>query len=127
MRIASLSDVKARFSMFVDGASREGPVVITRNGKAVAVLIAPADGDELERLILAYSPRFREILEQSEKSIREGKGLSWDQVMAQVDRLSGNVCGLGEPSGMEGTPEPLAVTEESPAYRTRRKRASSAD
>jgi len=34
-------------------------VIVTRNGKAVAVLLAVTDEDELERLILAHSPKFR--------------------------------------------------------------------
>jgi prevent-host-death family protein len=41
MRIASLAEVKARLSAYVEKAEKEGPVIITRNGKAVAVIIAP--------------------------------------------------------------------------------------
>ena len=52
MRIAPLADVKARLSAYVDECGAEGPVVITRNGKAVAVLLAPSDDDDLERLML---------------------------------------------------------------------------
>ena len=37
----------------------EGPVIITRNGKAAAVLLAPKDNDELERLMLARLRRFQ--------------------------------------------------------------------
>ena len=40
MRIAPLADVKARLSAYLDECGVEGPVVITRNGKAVAVLEA---------------------------------------------------------------------------------------
>lgn len=75
MRIASLADVKARLSAYVDQVEAEGPVVITRNGKAVAVLLAPRDDDELERLILAHSPQLRAILDQSRASLRSGQGL----------------------------------------------------
>jgi prevent-host-death family protein len=53
MRIASLADVKARLSAYVEQCETEGPVVITRNGKAVAVLLAPADDDNLEGLLWA--------------------------------------------------------------------------
>ena len=53
MRIASLADVKAKLSAYVHTSEKEGPVIITRNGKAVAVLIAPKDEDDLERLVLA--------------------------------------------------------------------------
>jgi prevent-host-death family protein len=76
MKIAPLADVKARLSAYLDLCGTEGPVIITRNGKAVAVLLAPADDDDLERLILAHSPRFQALLGQSRRSIVEGKGLS---------------------------------------------------
>jgi prevent-host-death family protein len=76
MRIAPLADVKARLSAYVEQAVTEGPIVITRNGKAVAVLLAPVDDDDLESLILARSPRFQALLDKSRKSIKAGKGLS---------------------------------------------------
>ena len=40
MRIAPLADVKARLSAYLDRCEKEGPIVITRNGTAVGVLIA---------------------------------------------------------------------------------------
>ena len=84
MKIAPLADVKARLSAYVDECAAEGPVVITRNGKAVAVLLAPNDDDDLERLMLGRSPRFQALLDRSRQSIKEGKGLSeeafWEAV-----------------------------------------------
>jgi len=76
MRIAPLADVKARLSAYLDDCGSEGPVVITRNGKAAAVLLVPFDDDDLERLKLARSPRFQALLERSRRSINEGQGLS---------------------------------------------------
>ena len=76
MRIAPLADVKARLSAYVGECGTEGPVVITRNGKAVAVLLTPYDDDDLERLMLGRSPRFQALLNRSRQSIQEGKGLS---------------------------------------------------
>lgn len=76
MRIAPLADVKARLSAYLIEAEMEGPVVITRNGKAVAVLVAPVDDDDLERIILSRSPRFQALLSRSRQSIQAGKGLS---------------------------------------------------
>ena len=76
MRIEPLADVKARLSAYVDQCETEGPVIITRNGKAVAVLLAPVDDDDLEGLILARSPRFQGLLDKSRASIQAGKGLS---------------------------------------------------
>ncbi len=79
MKIAPLADVKARLSAYVEQAGAEGPIIITRNGKPVAVLIAPEDDEELERLILAHSPRFQALLSKSRRSIKSGKGLSRDE------------------------------------------------
>jgi prevent-host-death family protein len=74
MRIAPLADVKARLSAYLDECGFEGPVLITRNGKAVAVLLVPFDDDDLERLMLGRSPRFQAQLDRSRQSIEEGKG-----------------------------------------------------
>ena len=64
MKIASVADVKARLSAYLKD-SEQGPVVVTRNGKAVAVLVAVTDDDELERLVLAHSPKFQALLDDS--------------------------------------------------------------
>jgi hypothetical protein len=37
--------------------------------------MAPEDEEDLERLVLARSPRFQALLERSRKSIAAGKGL----------------------------------------------------
>lgn len=76
MRIAPLAEVKAQLSAYIEQCQTQGPIVITRNGKAVAVLLAPADDDDLEGLLLARSPRFQGLLARSRESIKRGKGLS---------------------------------------------------
>ncbi len=84
MRIAPLADIKARLSAYLDEAETSGPIVITRNGKAVAVLVAPVDDDDLERILLARSPRFQAMLNKSRQSIKAGKGLSRDEFWKTV-------------------------------------------
>ncbi len=79
MKIASLADVKARLSAYIDELPSKGPVVITRNGKTAAVLIAPDDDQDLERLLLARSPQFQALLSRSRQSIDQGKGLARDE------------------------------------------------
>jgi len=90
MRIAPLADVKARLSAYLDECGVEGPVVITRNGKAVAVLLVPYDDGDLERLMLGRSPRFRALLDRSRRSIEQGKGLSekafWEAVRKRAQQ-----------------------------------------
>src|SRR5579883_788067 len=77
MKIASVADVKARLSAYLK-ESQEGPVIVTRNGKAVAVLLAVTDEDELERLVLAHSPKFQALLEKSRRQIEETGGIPHD-------------------------------------------------
>jgi prevent-host-death family protein len=93
MRIAPLADVKARLSAYLKECGNEGPLVITRNGKAVAVLLVPYDDDDLERLMLARSPRFQALLRRSRQSIKAEKGLSqqvfWKEVRKQSQQRKG--------------------------------------
>ena len=72
--LASLVRPSVRLSGILGHA--EGPVVTTRNGRLIAVLLAPRDGEDLKRLVLAHSPRFQTLLDESRASIGAGKGLS---------------------------------------------------
>jgi prevent-host-death family protein len=85
MKIAPLAEVKTKLSAYIEYAEKEGPIIITRNGKAVAVIIAPLDDDDLESLILARSPRFQALIDRSRKSIKSGKGLSSEQFWRTVN------------------------------------------
>ena len=60
MKIASVADVKAKFSGYLK-ASEQGPVIVTKNGKPVAMLLSITDEDEIERMLLVYSPKFQNI------------------------------------------------------------------
>jgi prevent-host-death family protein len=84
MKIASVADVKARFSTFLR-AAEGGPVVVTRNGRAVAVLIGIDDEEEIERLLMAYSPRLRAILDVLRRQIREGRGIAHETFWSQIE------------------------------------------
>ena len=84
MKIVPLADAKARLSAYVDECSAEGPIIITRNGKPVAVLLAPTDEDDLDRLMLARSPRFQALLNKSRHSIAAGKGMSRNEFWKAV-------------------------------------------
>jgi prevent-host-death family protein len=87
MIIAPLADVKARLSAYLEESSKNGPVVITRNGRAVAVLVTPTDDEDLENLVLSRSPRFQAILNKSRLSIKAGNGLARDDFWHAVAEL----------------------------------------
>jgi len=87
VRIVPVAEVKARLSSYLE-QSKEGPVVITKNGCPVGMLVAVSneDGEELERLVLAHSPRFRRLLEQAEESIREGRGVGHEELWSSLEQ-----------------------------------------
>jgi prevent-host-death family protein len=84
MKIGSVADVKAHFSAYLKECEG-GPVIVTRNGKAVAVLLPVRDDEELEDLVLAHSPRFRAILETSRSQIHAGQAISHKDFWAEAD------------------------------------------
>ena len=64
MKIVPAAEVKAHLSSYLE-ETFSGPVVITKNGRAVAALVAVTDDDELERLLMAHSPRLRQLLDEA--------------------------------------------------------------
>jgi prevent-host-death family protein len=86
MKIASVAEIKANLSAYVRASARS-PVIVTRNGRPVAVLISPSDDDELERLVLGYSTQLRSILENSKRQIEKGRGIPHDQFWREVEKI----------------------------------------
>jgi prevent-host-death family protein len=84
MKIASVAEVKAQLSSYLK-ASATGPVVVTRNGKAVAVLLGVEDDEELERILLAHSRKLLAILDAAERRINEGAGIGHDEFWQGVE------------------------------------------
>lgn len=74
MKIASVADVKAKLSSYVKDSARS-PVLITRNGKAVAAIVPIAEEDDVERIMLSHSPRLRAILSSARKRVKAGSAV----------------------------------------------------
>ena len=84
MKIASVADVKARFSTYLK-ESENGPVIVTRNGRPVAVLLAMQDEDEIERLLMAYSQRLQAILQAARRRFEAGQGIPHEEFWRQME------------------------------------------
>ncbi len=84
MRIAPLADVKAHFSAYIEKC-KDGPVIVTKRGRPVAVLVSMLEDDELERFILAHTPRFRRLLEAAEERIQQTGGVKHDDFWASLE------------------------------------------
>jgi prevent-host-death family protein len=95
MKIASVAEVKARLSAYLK-ASADGPVVVTRNGKAVAVLLGVNDDEELEDLLLAHSRKLRAILDAAERRIDAGAGIPHDEFWQEVEAKGRERTGKGD-------------------------------
>jgi prevent-host-death family protein len=74
MKIAPLAEVKDHFSAYID-ESRESPVVVTRNGRPVAMIISIDDEDDLDSLLLAHNPRFVQLLEAARQRVHVAGGV----------------------------------------------------
>ena len=85
MKSASATKIAARFNDYLE-ASREQPVLITRNGKAVAVLLAVQDKAHAEKLAVHRSRSLRSIFEEAHDQIRKGKGIRHDRFWRELER-----------------------------------------
>ena len=84
MKVIGLSEAKAKLSSYLIEAE-DGPIVITRNGKAVGVLIAPENDDDLERLLLSRSKKLKTLLESRKAEVKAGRVLSHDEVWKHLE------------------------------------------
>jgi prevent-host-death family protein len=83
MNIAPLGEVKAKFSAYVKKA-QDGPIIVTKNGKPVILMLQIKDDDDLERLLLTNSPKFQALLDNAEKRIQETGGVSHEDIWNEV-------------------------------------------
>jgi PHD/YefM family antitoxin component YafN of YafNO toxin-antitoxin module len=62
VKVASVTKVASAFAQYLK-ASERGPVVVTRKGKPVAVLLRTEGEEDLERSLMGHSPMLQTILE----------------------------------------------------------------
>ncbi len=89
MKVASLTEVASDFARYLK-ASERGPVVVTRKGKPVAVLLRTEDEADLERLLLGHSPKLQTILEAARKRFRAGAGIPHETFWKEVEAENAN-------------------------------------
>ena len=87
MKIAPIADIKAHLSAYLK-ESEKGPIVVMKNGKPIAVLLGIRDEDEIERLVLAYSPTFKSILDRGRQQIQETGGITHKDFWRELETES---------------------------------------
>ena len=85
MKIAPLAEVKDRLSAYVD-AAKESAIIVTRNGKPVALLTPILEDDDLDSLLLAHDRRFVRLLAQARERVHAGRYLTNDQFWRELRR-----------------------------------------
>ena len=70
MKIESLREVKNNLSRVIEQLQDTGPIVITKNGKGKAVLVALDEDTDLESLLLSSNRRFWKLFDRSADSKR---------------------------------------------------------
>ena len=80
-----LATVKSRFSEMVDRVDRtHDRIVVTRNGRATAVLVSQGDIDALEDTVdLLSDPEARAQLEQSRRDVEAGDLVTGEELRAE--------------------------------------------
>ncbi len=77
--IKPISYVKAHSAQVLEQVNTSGPMIITQNGEAAAVLMGVKEYEQLTEGIALLK-----ILSLGEKSIREGKGVPVKEAFASV-------------------------------------------
>jgi prevent-host-death family protein len=85
---ASAAKVAAQFNDYLE-ASREQPVLVTRNGRPVAVLVAVQDKAEAEQVASGRSRLLRSVLEEGHRQIQARRGIPHDQFWREVEESRG--------------------------------------
>ena len=85
MKVAPITQIRTKFDAYLD-ACREEPVVVTKEGKMIAVLVSVVNEDELKRLLPAANPaEFRNILDTGKQQIMEGRGIGHEDFWQEME------------------------------------------
>ena len=85
MKTVSAAKIAAQFNDYLE-ASREQPVLVTRNGKPVAVLMAVQDQAEAEQLALSRVRPLRSILQEAHDQIQQGGGIPDERFWRELEQ-----------------------------------------
>ena len=86
-----LSDLESRASEVIDQARQTGrPVVITRDGRGVAVVLSVEAFEELQ--LSSGTSELQRAVEDAERDLAEGRWVEHSDVLAKLQRWS-----IGEP------------------------------
>ncbi len=84
MKTVSAAKVAAQFNDYLE-ASQEQPVLVTQNGKPVAVLFSVQNRDEAEQLAAGRVRSLRSVLQEAHENLEQGAGIPHEQFWREVE------------------------------------------
>jgi prevent-host-death family protein len=78
MKTVSIGEAEKRFTTYLQECE-ESPVVLTKDGKPIAVLLSVIEGEDIESLALAFNPRFRRMLDTAAQRIQQTGGIEHEE------------------------------------------------
>lgn len=85
MKTAAAAKVAAQFNSFLETCAKE-PVLVTQNGKPVAVLIAVQDKDDADQIVSGRPRTLRSVLKESHEAMKQKGGIPHDQFWREVEQ-----------------------------------------
>jgi prevent-host-death family protein len=82
MRQVSIDEVTSDLSGYLQVAEKES-VIITRDGQPVGILIGFEDAEDWWEELLLRDPRFEVEIAQARQSLKDGKGISIEDLRAK--------------------------------------------
>ena len=82
MKQVSMDEVKNDLSGYLQIAEKES-VIITRDGQPVGILIGFEDTEDWWEELMLRDPRFQVEIAQARQSLKEGKGISIEEMKAK--------------------------------------------
>ncbi|MGJ3246743.1 MAG: type II toxin-antitoxin system Phd/YefM family antitoxin [Elainellaceae cyanobacterium] len=82
MKHVPLDEIKNDLSGYLQVAERES-VIITRDGQPVGILIGLEDAEDWWEELMLRDPRFEVEIAQARQSLKEGKGISIEEMKAK--------------------------------------------
>jgi PHD/YefM family antitoxin component YafN of YafNO toxin-antitoxin module len=84
MKQVSIEEVSKDLPGYLQVAEQEY-IVITREGVAVGILIGLEDSEDWWEELLLQNPQFLKRIEKARRSLREGKGISLEEMRKKYE------------------------------------------
>ena len=84
MRFANTVELKNKTNEILKEVMKGTPVIITFRGKPAASL-SPLREEDIEDFMLESSPKVRKMIAEAERDIQNGKFVSLDEYLADLD------------------------------------------